>query len=205
MTYRKGFATSLSIIISFLASVALFSYPITLAFVIGSSIVLLATYLYNAPSPSSSSSSQSTRTYVAVQPGSPISTSAPILGEPERPSRASSVINLLGLGSGSGSGASSRKTSLTDLRGGMGGGGLGFTPVHYGAAGMRLDMGQSNQGVGGFYSASAPGSPYLASGYSNGHSTTGSGASSPAFGEPPRRASPRPSLGTDVGEKNRRD
>ncbi|EIW70534.1 hypothetical protein TREMEDRAFT_22759, partial [Tremella mesenterica DSM 1558] len=46
----KGFATSLSIIISFLASVALFSYPITVAFVVGSSIVLLATYMYNAPS-----------------------------------------------------------------------------------------------------------------------------------------------------------
>ncbi|KAK4688088.1 solute carrier family 35 (UDP-sugar transporter), member A1/2/3, partial [Tremellales sp. Uapishka_1] len=106
----KGFATSLSIIISFLASVALFSYPITLAFVLGSSIVLLATYLYNSPA---ATDAPSTRSNIAVQPGSPIPQSAPILGEPPRPSRTSSVISLLGvLGSGSGS----KKPSSTDLR-----------------------------------------------------------------------------------------
>ncbi|WWD03332.1 hypothetical protein V865_001384 [Kwoniella europaea PYCC6329] len=126
----KGFATSLSIVISFLASVALFSYPITLAFVTGSSIVLAATYIYNSPS----SSPPTTRTTVAVAPGSPISTNAPILGEPEKPSRTSSVINLLGL---SNSLAGSRKTSSTDLKSGF-----SFTPT----AG---------------YSASAPGTPYL--------------------------------------------
>jgi len=48
----KGFATSLSIIISFLASVELFDFPITPAFVVGSATVLAATALYNRPSQS---------------------------------------------------------------------------------------------------------------------------------------------------------
>lgn len=43
----KGFATSLSIVISFLASVALFDFQITFTFVLGSAIVLIATWLYN--------------------------------------------------------------------------------------------------------------------------------------------------------------
>ncbi|KAJ7430717.1 nucleotide-sugar transporter [Mycena galericulata] len=43
----KGFATSLSIVISFLASVALFDFQITFTFIIGSLIVLVATWLYN--------------------------------------------------------------------------------------------------------------------------------------------------------------
>ncbi|KAJ7063386.1 nucleotide-sugar transporter-domain-containing protein [Mycena amicta] len=43
----KGFATSLSIVISFLASVALFNFQISFTFLIGSSIVLVATWLYN--------------------------------------------------------------------------------------------------------------------------------------------------------------
>ena len=43
----KGFATSLSIVISFLASVALFDFHITFTFVLGSAIVLIATWLYN--------------------------------------------------------------------------------------------------------------------------------------------------------------
>ncbi|PFH54282.1 hypothetical protein AMATHDRAFT_556 [Amanita thiersii Skay4041] len=45
----KGFATSLSIIISFLASIALFDFTLTLTFILGSSIVLIATWLYNQP------------------------------------------------------------------------------------------------------------------------------------------------------------
>lgn len=43
----KGFATSLSIVISFLASVALFDFKMTITFVLGSVIVLIATWLYN--------------------------------------------------------------------------------------------------------------------------------------------------------------
>lgn len=45
----KGFATSLSIVISFLASVALFDFQITFTFLLGSVIVLSATWLYNQP------------------------------------------------------------------------------------------------------------------------------------------------------------
>ena len=47
----KGFATSLSIVISFLASVALFNFSITVPFVVGSCVVLGATLAYNQPSP----------------------------------------------------------------------------------------------------------------------------------------------------------
>ncbi|KAG5220876.1 UDP-galactose transporter [Salix suchowensis] len=43
----KGFATSLSIVISFLASVALFNFQMTFTFVLGSVVVLIATWLYN--------------------------------------------------------------------------------------------------------------------------------------------------------------
>lgn len=154
--FRKGFATSLSIVISFLASVALFSYPITLAFVTGSSIVLAATFMYNSPG---TPQEQSSRTKVAVAPGSPITTSAPILGEPERPSRTSSVINLLGLG---GSNANSRKPSSTDLRSQASQ--LGFTSTSVSGSG---------------YSASAPGTPYLGSGYGTNSSNSTSGRASP--------------------------
>ena len=43
----KGFATSLSIIISCLASVALFNFPLTFTFAMGASVVLVATWMYN--------------------------------------------------------------------------------------------------------------------------------------------------------------
>jgi UDP-sugar transporter A1/2/3 len=49
----KGFATSLSIIISSLASVALFNFKITFAFMLGSTVVLTATMLYAQPDGSS--------------------------------------------------------------------------------------------------------------------------------------------------------
>ena len=52
----KGFATSLSIVISFLASVALFSFQITVTFVLGAAVVLVATWMYNQPDASSSTS-----------------------------------------------------------------------------------------------------------------------------------------------------
>jgi UDP-sugar transporter A1/2/3 len=45
----KGFATSLSIVISFLASVGLFHFHITASFVVGASVVLTATWLYSQP------------------------------------------------------------------------------------------------------------------------------------------------------------
>jgi solute carrier family 35 (UDP-sugar transporter), member A1/2/3 len=45
----KGFATSLSIVISFLVSVGLFHFRITASFIVGSSVVLTATWLYSQP------------------------------------------------------------------------------------------------------------------------------------------------------------
>lgn len=45
----KGFATSLSIVLSFLASIALFDFTFTATFVLGSTTVLVATGLYNQP------------------------------------------------------------------------------------------------------------------------------------------------------------
>ena len=45
----KGFATSLSIVISFLASVALFNFQMTVTFILGSTVVLVATWMYNQP------------------------------------------------------------------------------------------------------------------------------------------------------------
>ncbi|THH33863.1 hypothetical protein EUX98_g211 [Antrodiella citrinella] len=47
----KGFATSLSIVISFMASVALFNFHMSLTFVLGSTVVLVATWMYNQPDP----------------------------------------------------------------------------------------------------------------------------------------------------------
>lgn len=52
----KGFATSLSIVISFLASVALFNFEITVSFIVGATVVLIATWMYNQPDSSSSTS-----------------------------------------------------------------------------------------------------------------------------------------------------
>ena len=43
----KGFATSLSIVISCLASVALFNFPLTFTFAFGASVVLAATWMYS--------------------------------------------------------------------------------------------------------------------------------------------------------------
>jgi UDP-sugar transporter A1/2/3 len=45
----KGFATSLSMVISFLASVVLFNFKMTFPFILGSVVVLIATWLYNQP------------------------------------------------------------------------------------------------------------------------------------------------------------
>ncbi|CUA74954.1 UDP-N-acetylglucosamine transporter [Rhizoctonia solani] len=89
----KGFATSLSIVLSFLASVALFDFRITLAFVIGSSTVLAATWMYNqadmkSPNPAKiavASGNRDTTNHsgvsLAFPPGSPVADDAPILGQ----------------------------------------------------------------------------------------------------------------------------
>jgi solute carrier family 35 (UDP-sugar transporter), member A1/2/3 len=55
----KGFATSLSIVLSFLASVALFDFSITPSFIIGASTVLTATWMYNQPAAETSTTAAS--------------------------------------------------------------------------------------------------------------------------------------------------
>ncbi|PKC10518.1 nucleotide-sugar transporter [Rhizophagus irregularis] len=47
----KGFATSISIILSFLASVYLFNFIVTSTFLMGATLVLIATYVYSKPDP----------------------------------------------------------------------------------------------------------------------------------------------------------
>ncbi|KAJ7811390.1 nucleotide-sugar transporter-domain-containing protein [Mycena olivaceomarginata] len=91
----KGFATSLSIVLSFLASVALFHFRITPSFVIGATTVLCATWMYNQPPGQEpqialtlASSGRST-----PFPGTPIdSKSDPILGHFPTPKRKSSSL-----------------------------------------------------------------------------------------------------------------
>lgn len=83
----KGFATSLSIILSFLASVILFHFRITSSFLIGSITVLVATWLYNQPAGkepvllvnvvNSATGSKAGTPF----PGSPVESDAPILGQ----------------------------------------------------------------------------------------------------------------------------
>lgn len=45
----KGFATSLAIVLSFCAGVVLFDFQVTTSFIIGTTLVMAATYLYNQP------------------------------------------------------------------------------------------------------------------------------------------------------------
>jgi len=47
----KGFATSISIILSFIASVYLFEFIVTSTFLMGATLVLIATYIYSKPDP----------------------------------------------------------------------------------------------------------------------------------------------------------
>ena len=68
----KGFATSLSIVLSFLASVALFDLRITPSFIIGASTVLSATWMYNQPSSETLMSSANSPTLSSKEPSSSI-------------------------------------------------------------------------------------------------------------------------------------
>lgn len=81
----KGFATSLSIVLSFLASVALFGFHITPSFLIGSSTVLVATWMYNQPPGkeiiSITSVMPNGKSATPSFPGTPVSPNAPILGQ----------------------------------------------------------------------------------------------------------------------------
>lgn len=75
----KGFATSLSIILSFLASVVLFDFHITSGFMIGASTVLAATCMYNQPSPPSAQHTREKDVPMVIT--SSVNSSDPILGE----------------------------------------------------------------------------------------------------------------------------
>ncbi|KAK7019493.1 UDP-galactose transporter [Favolaschia claudopus] len=118
----KGFATSLSIIFSFLASVALFHFRITPSFIIGATTVLCATWMYNQPAgqetlsipipinipvlTKTGSSGRST-----PFPGTPIDSSEPILGQfPNAKRNSTSSLSLFG-------GGVSSSNSVSDLHG----------------------------------------------------------------------------------------
>ncbi|KAJ7137835.1 nucleotide-sugar transporter-domain-containing protein [Mycena epipterygia] len=96
----KGFATSLSIILSSLASVALFHFRITPSFIIGSTTVLCATWMYNQPPGQeplaivtlTGSSGKST-----PFPGTPVDASDPIIGH--FPSKRSGSPRMFGISS----------------------------------------------------------------------------------------------------------
>ncbi|KAI0819112.1 nucleotide-sugar transporter-domain-containing protein [Irpex lacteus] len=101
----KGFATSLSIVISFLASVALFHFQMTVTFALGSVVVLVATWMYNQPDCSSNdASARSCRkwswrwkrpTYTSVRNASP--TDLPVAeGRTSRHGSTSSLSSLRG-------------------------------------------------------------------------------------------------------------
>jgi UDP-sugar transporter A1/2/3 len=101
----KGFATSLSIIISFLASVALFDFRITPAFVIGASVVLSATWMYNQPAAKEKSHAavaalKGVNGVGAVGEGDEsLNSDAPILGQPpqRRSNSLTSLVSALGM------------------------------------------------------------------------------------------------------------
>jgi len=130
----KGFATSLSIVLSFLASVALFDFRITLSFVIGASTVLAATWMYNQPTPPSSTlpsaaSSPVTKEFsIVLNDPSPTSSGksspSPSPYYPGTPVGSADTASVLGLGSfmrrksgGFGGAGSSRNSSTASLSG----------------------------------------------------------------------------------------
>ncbi|GLB34611.1 putative nucleotide-sugar transporter [Lyophyllum shimeji] len=80
----KGFATSLSIVLSFLASVFLFDFRITPSFIIGASTVLTATWMYNQPAgkePIITLTRQGEKSSSAPFLDKPVESSEPILGQ----------------------------------------------------------------------------------------------------------------------------
>ena len=112
----KGFATSLSIILSFLASVVLFDFHITSGFLLGASTVLAATCMYNQPAGNGNSAGPMQypprEKDVPMVITSSVNSSDPILGE--KPSMRHPLLV--------GSSLSSSSTSLSSLFG------IGGTP-----------------------------------------------------------------------------
>ncbi|GAA5890337.1 hypothetical protein JCM6882_008799 [Rhodosporidiobolus microsporus] len=98
----KGFATSLAIVLSFIAGIILFEFQVTLSFIVGTGIVVASTYLYNSPdgprrAPANAPSSL---------PSPSISKGAFVAPTPIYPSNSSSIPS-----SGSHSAVSSLRTS----------------------------------------------------------------------------------------------
>ncbi|KAG6840975.1 hypothetical protein C0991_002957 [Blastosporella zonata] len=95
----KGFATSLSIVLSFLASVFLFDFHITLSFIIGASTVLSATWMYNQPPGKEPTIILTRQTEKGNNfPGSPIMSDEPILGQFGRKKSSTSLAIASALG-----------------------------------------------------------------------------------------------------------
>ncbi|KAG8686721.1 hypothetical protein FRC08_012352 [Ceratobasidium sp. 394] len=193
----KGFATSLSIVLSFLASVALFDFRITLAFVVGSTTVLAATWMYNqadmkTPNPAKIAVASGTRengghsgASSVFPPGSPVADDAPILGEmiKKKPSTSfpspRNIAAVLGLtstenvnGSASGFVNGNQSVGLTADDA------LGANPYSY-SPNLR------GGSLSGIHTPSVPGSR--------------SGGGTPAsWSRPPSRSSVRPALSLSV-------
>ncbi|KAF8518838.1 nucleotide-sugar transporter-domain-containing protein [Hysterangium stoloniferum] len=85
----KGFATSLSIVLSFAASVFLFEFTVTPTFLVGAGVVLGSTWLYNHPGQQQQGTTppgaNPERIHLGLTPtsalGSPVDADAPILGQ----------------------------------------------------------------------------------------------------------------------------
>lgn len=87
----KGFATSLSIVLSFLASAGLFQVPITTNFVVGAGVVLCATWLYSQPDNKKVPFFRSRRSSDAVLPLSSRTSSASSSSRSHSPSASTSI------------------------------------------------------------------------------------------------------------------
>ncbi|PAV23788.1 udp-galactose transporter [Pyrrhoderma noxium] len=90
----KGFATSLSIILSFLASVVLFDFHITSGFLLGASTVLAATCMYNQPAGNGNSAVNSSDPILGEKP----SMRHPLLVGSSLSSSSTSLSSLFGIG-----------------------------------------------------------------------------------------------------------
>jgi solute carrier family 35 (UDP-sugar transporter), member A1/2/3 len=102
----KGFATSLAIVLSFLASVVLFDFRLTTSFVVGSLTVLVATWMYNQPEGKVVTVSLAGGSSSIPFPGTPVGPDEPIIGEFRSQNSSSPfgsprvIASALGFGSG---------------------------------------------------------------------------------------------------------
>ncbi|KAG5338801.1 UDP-galactose transporter [Termitomyces sp. T112] len=94
----KGFATSLSIVLSFLASVFLFDFHITFSFIVGASTVLSATWMYNQPANKEPIITLTRMSEKGAFIGSPIAPDEPILGQFSRKKSSTSLAIASALG-----------------------------------------------------------------------------------------------------------